>query len=520
MATETPRPRISPGLRRTLRGLVSALTAIAVVLITGAVLASGLLNPAPAPRAVPAQQVDIGAGPLTLVCPDVPLSSTGDAGADIDYDAEFSTDTDQSQTRAETVVTQPDGAAAGTATLTELGESSQDLSAGPDGLVGTLEQTTGAAVLRAEPAEERTPLGAATAVVRAESGDLRGLSAAACLPPSSTQWLVGGATRLGSSARLLLTNAGQTPVTANVEVWGELGPLESGAQILVPPDESRSLLLETLSLEERLAVRITADGGQIAAAIQDSALSGVVPAGTDMVTTTADPATRINIGPVHVGETEVAENPPVLRVVNPSRTQANVSVDLFTESGPIVLSGAQDQVLEPGTVTDISLAGIDPGALSVQVISDVPVTGSVLRTVVGQAGELDPDEPVQDRAWIAAQAAPERGVLAVPGELADTVSAVLANPLPQTQQVRLTPITRDGTRGEVTAVEVEAGSATVVDPDQVALDEVIALEISGESVLATAMVGAEAQDGPMLSMLNLTPDAAAEQQVQVRLGAS
>lgn len=69
-------------------------------------------------------------------------------------------------------------------------------------------------------------------------------------------------------------------------------------------------------------------------------------------------------------------------------------------------------------------------------------------------------------------------------------------------------------------MEVEAGSATVVDPDQVALDEVIALEISGESVLATAMVGAEAQDGPMLSMLNLTPDAAAEQQVQVRLGAS
>lgn len=516
----TPRPRIASGARRTVRALVSVLTALAVVLLTGAVLVAGLAEPAPQAQPVSATRVDIGAGPLHLICPDAPRLSTDEAGVDIDYDAEFGTASEQVRANTGAVVMEAEDARPEQVDIGGLDQDSEQAHSGPEASVYSDDGTSVATVLTAQPAQEHTPLGAAHASVRADAGDLRGLSVSACLPPSTTQWLVGGTSEPGSSARLLLTNAGQTPVTATVDMWGDTGPVESPASVLVPAQESRSLLLETVSQEERLALRVTADGGHLAAAIQDSALAGVVPAGTDMITPGADPSTLASIGPVQVTEVEAQDDPPVLRLVNPATTEATVSVDLLTDDGPTVLAGAQDQVLEAGTVTDISLAGVDPGALAVQVHSDLPVTGSVLRTAVGQAGELDPGEPVRDRAWIGAQDVAERGVLTVPAEVTDTVSVLLANPLAQAQQVQVRAIDPQGTGAEPVTIEISAGSVVELEAEQVPLADVVALEISGEAVLGALMAQGQAEDGPLLAMLTLTPDAAAAQHVDVRLGSS
>lgn len=517
MTTSATRP--ASRARRTLRAAVSVLTALAVVLLTGAVLAAGLAEPAPQPQPVAATRVDIGAGPLQLVCPDAPRLSTGAEGTDIDYDAEFGTDPDQMRTRTQAVVLTDAGARPEHVQVGPLGQDSESIDPGPHAATHAHSTTTAAAVLSAEPAADRTPLGAGAAVARADAGDLRGLTIAACVAPSATQWLVGGTTEPGSSARLLLTNAGQTPVSATVDMWADTGAVEDQTEVLVPAGESRSVLLETIWLSERVAVRVSADGGYLAAAIQDSRLHGVAPAGTDVVTATADPTTVLDIGPFQVTDTETEDAAPVVRLVNPATEPATVSVDLFTAEGPRALPGAQDQLLEPGTVTDISLGGVDPGPYAVQVHADLPITGSLVRTVVGEAGELDPDEPVRDRAWITAQAPVERGVLNVPADLVDDVAVVLANPLPHDQQVQLRHIDATGTAADPVTVAVPSGTAQVLG-DQVPLDDVVALEISGTAVLATLMGHGRADDGPLLAMLALTPDAAADQHVDVRVGSS
>src|SRR5690625_6275739 len=46
---------------------------------------------------------------------------------------------------------------------------------------------------------------------------------------------------------------------------------------------------------------------------------------------------------------------------------------------------------------------------------DEPVTGAVLLSRTGQAGELDPDQPVVDRAWVPATAPEQHGLLPLVG---------------------------------------------------------------------------------------------------------
>lgn len=503
--------------RRMVRTLTATLTALIVVLLTAGVLTAGLARPAPEPAPVPAPQVDIGASSLVLVCPDPPSVVTDDGAGDIQYDAEFDTGPDDLATSLQGIVTGRDGSAPGQTDLTVAGATEGEGTTRAGSVVVDHPGIDDVAILRAQPAEGHTPLGAAVALSRADAGDLRGLSAASCQVPSSTQWLVGGTTEPGSSARLLVTNPGQTPVTARVEMWGAIGPVEDAAEVVLAPGESDSVLLETLALEERLAVRLTSEGGQVTAAIQDSALDGVVPAGTDMVTATTDPAQQTVVGPFEVTEAEAQADAPVLRVVNPAEEVTTVSVELLTAEGSRGLAGAEEQELEPGTVTDISLAGVEPGPLAVRIEADHPVTGAVQRSIVGEPGELDPGRPVVDRAWLPAQRGTERGVLPLPTALVDAHRVLLANPTAQSQQVILEPIGTDGARLDAVPMDVAPHSTVMLTGEDLPSDA-LAVDVTGTEVHATTMAHAHAGDGTMLAMIGLTPDAEIAQQVQVRPG--
>src|SRR5690606_21698813 len=83
----------------------------------------------------------------------------------------------------------------------------------------------GPSVLWSTPAEGNVRA-SATAWSRTTQGDLRGLAAAPCQTPTTEQWLLGGSTELGSSARLVLQNPNRTAATVEVEVWGPAGRLE------------------------------------------------------------------------------------------------------------------------------------------------------------------------------------------------------------------------------------------------------------------------------------------------------
>src|SRR5699024_6938274 len=168
---------------------------------------------------------------------------------DIDYDAEFTAEPADSATHTQVLVSGRGGEVPGAVDYAVLGEDAGEVPVAGDVAVGGYDGTEVAAVVTAQPHLDRTPLGAATMVARSDSGDIRGLSTAPCLPPDATQWLVGGATEPGSSARLALTNAGETAVRATVELWGETGPVEESTELLIAPGEAETVLLETLAVQ-------------------------------------------------------------------------------------------------------------------------------------------------------------------------------------------------------------------------------------------------------------------------------
>ncbi|MBK5250436.1 MAG: hypothetical protein JJE50_13570 [Actinomycetales bacterium] len=515
--------KLSPRLRTTLRRIGATTSALAVLTGVTAVVGAGYLRPAPTSEPVAAPEVTVGAGPISLVCAGPPRITTDDAGNDIAYDEEFGPSPAGVATLVEGVVVGREGQAPGPASSGALGSADrQDVTvAGEAGFVSASEVTS-PSVLVAQPSDDVAALAAGATLARSDTGDLRGLVAASCQAPSSTIWLVGGMTALGSSARLTLTNPGDTPVTATLAAWGATGPVESGAAVVVPPGQARVVLLETLSLEPRIAVRVDAEGGRITASVQDSELRGVVPAGVDIVTATADPSTEVTIGPVPLIDVAPADaDPSVVRLVNPNKEAATVSVSLLGPGGELALPGAQGQVLEPGTVTDISLAGVAAGSYTVRVTSDQPVTGAVMLTRVGQPGEIDPDQPVLDRAWLSAAVPVQHGLVSVPGagSLVEGAGLAVTNPSQAEEQVTLRTIQPTGEAGEPITVAVAAGT-TVTIGQLLDLTGAVAVEVSGEWVLASVALTAEVPDGQLLAMLGTTADPDLQQSVTVRLGTS
>lgn len=502
-------------LRTTLRVLGGAVTGAGVVALAAAGVAGGMLAEAPGPEPVSAPAVDVGAASLSLVCPPAPVVPTGDGG-DIDYDEEFGTGGDEAQVLSQFVVLgregPPEAASAGAVGSGEREEISAT------GQASVFENTDGVPVaLQAAASADTTALAAGAALARSDSGDLRGLTAGSCSQPAPSTWLVGGQTEAGASSRLTLANPGETPVNVTAQMWGATGALEEPVTVTLPANDVRQVLLESVSMEPRLAVHLSVDGGAVAASIQDTMLNGLVAAGTATVTPTVAPTQELQIGPVPI----YSNGGGSLRLVNPGDEVATVALDVLGAEGSTELPGAQDLQIDPHTVIDVALDGIDPGYASIAVHSDQPVTGSVQLSRTGQPGELDPDQPVIDRAWVPATAPAEHGLLPVLGlgSIVDGASVAVANPGGTDLQVQVRPIGADGQPGDTTEVSVPAGATVNVgDDEELQLAEASAVEITGGPVLASLAMSGDAGDGSLVGVLPMTPDADRDQTVQVRLG--
>ncbi|WP_127841549.1 DUF5719 family protein [Actinomyces wuliandei] len=393
-----------------------------------------------------------------------------------------------------------------------------------EGLATTMGSAEGG-VLVVEPGQEGQVASAAAAVTTlASSGDLRGLTAASCIQPSATSWIVGGSTAPGASAQLRLENPGVTTVTANVTVYGSTGRLDlpSNGQVTVPAGSDTSLLLEAASANDpRLAVSVEAEGGSLAVMLVTEELDGETAAGTDVVTGGAAPATDLVVPGVQVASPEeqgevaedstgaVSSDSPVVRVVNPGGEPASVNVTVLGEEGAAPLPGAEGVVIDPGSVFDVSLEGVSPGTYGMRVTSDLPVAAAV--QLVRSGGEY-PERSgalVHDKAWVQAsrQDSLDASVLAVPrGEDLNSV-VTLAN---GGQAASVTLASADGSWQE--EVEVPAGGALRVDvPDEVAAVTLTTSE-EGSAVAAATVVAARVSGdaaGVVLSVVPAEPDAAA-----------
>ncbi len=202
-------------------------------------------------------------------------------------------------------------------------------------------------------------------------GELLGLSTTSCAVPSTDQWLVIGPTTLGDDALLVLTNPSDAPSVAQITGYGAAGLLDDAPQRVTVPAHSSVNVLPAgwYADEERLALRIRADGGGVAAFAQLSRMSGETPLGASWISASSPAASQTILG---VG----GEASATLRLVVPGDAPATARIRLLTASGAQDLEGGA-ATIDAGTVLDIPLDGASAEPIAVSIDSDEPVVASI-----------------------------------------------------------------------------------------------------------------------------------------------
>jgi hypothetical protein len=249
---------------------------------------------------------------------------------------------------------------------------------------------------------------------RIADGDIEGWAALTCAQPAFDQWLVGGSTTLGSSARLVLLNPSAAPTEVTVTIYGPLGA--QADQLLVPiaPGDSVQRLIEGIAAEmSAMVVRVEATGPGVVAALQDSRLEGFQPAGTAWVgasipaTDMAIPVANADARPVGGPGTAaddassgggVPATAVTVRLMAPDG--ASVDLSLVSSQGIESWSVGHPIVLEPGVVTDVDVPTEALGAIEVR--SDEPVVAAGRTAVARAPQEGLAGDVAYDHTWVQA----------------------------------------------------------------------------------------------------------------------
>lgn len=362
----------------------------------------------------------------------------------------------------------------------------------PEGVVAA--SVPGPSVLWTTPVEGMVRA-SATAWSRTTEGDLRGLAAASCQTPTTEQWLLGGSTELGSSARLVLQNPNRTAATVEVEVWGPTGRLELAGPgtFSVPAGGQASTLLEGLAAEQRrLAVRVVSTGATVTSYLQVNSLDGLRPTGVELVPPTRGPATRQVLAGVAVEASRADGDGASVRVHVPDATEGSVTVDvaLLGPQGRVALPGAETLAVVPGEVTDLSLAGLPAGSYAVVLDAAVPFVASA------SYPRADAASGAVDVAHVSAGEPASAGGVAVPPgtSLSVAVSAVPADVsgLPSTVVgVGESPVVSDPDAAEPAGATAGV-SLTFLGPDGTVLETRTSTISAGTTVAAPGPPGTAA----------------------------
>ncbi|OLO77277.1 DUF5719 family protein [Actinomyces oris] len=522
----TKRRRSPASTRRHRRSLgqtvsrgVGVLTSLALAAAVGGVTWWGYTAPTTPTPQLQALSLAQPGGTTTYVCPHAPTNTLR------------GTDVGAMESATAIVPAKGDGAAK---SATYAGRSIPTDTA-------TSMSTAEGGILTLAPADGRVANAVGAVTTLTKSGDLRGLTAAPCTQPSAMSWIVGGSIAAGSSAELRLVNPGVTPATAKVTLYGSIGRLSlpSNGEITVPAGGSSSLALETKgSQDPRIAVSVEADGGSVVPTLVTESLDGETPAGTDVITPGAAPATDLVIPGVEITEpatqgevpdaktgADSSDNPAV-RIVNPGAAPATVSVTMLGKDGARPLSGAQSVTIDAGSVFDIQLAGVPAGTYGVQVTSNTPVGAAVRMVRSGGEYPARSKALVHDQAWAQAAlpGAADSGLLAVP-RAASLSSAVTVANSGETTSVTLSSL--DGSWKQ--DVKVAKGSSSVVEvPAKVSAVRLNAAGRKGSSgtshtpsglaaaTIVTAQAGGDLA-GTLISTVPAQPDATVQAQRRILL---
>ena len=310
------------------------------------------------------------------------------------------------------------------------------------------------------------------------SGDLRSLGGTACTQPGAEFWILAGGGDPGRQERLVLTNPGGNPVTVDATLHGPSGAVSSpnGKGIVVPAHGRTSFLLDSISgTVTTPVVHVVADGGVVAAVVNDSWLDGARAAGSDDAVPAALPSRDQVVPAVAVS------GAAVLRVAVPGTSEAVVQARVLTAQGARALPGGGVIRVNGGAVRDIDLSGLPSATVGIQVRADVPVVAGamVTRTLPGKPGDL---------AWTSSTP-PITGVAGLP--LVDTrTTATTATSTPIRRYLSLTS---SGDTAGVEVVTIDAQGVETSRRPRLGVDSSATIDITGAASVWVHRVSGKGQ---------------------------
>lgn len=358
------------------RALGAALTlGVGAALVAGAVLI-------PLPKysvSVPSVEVAPTPVPQSLVCAGSLLQLSNGAGADA--------------TAASGVGTPKRSSGAD--------ESGVDIEqaplAAPDN--SSVGDATAPTAVTAPSADPGVLIAAAQSVAVAQE-DISGLAATNCAEAQADTWLVGGATTVGRTSFVLLSNP--TEVTADVDMtfFAENGRLDAPGStgITVPAKSQRVFSLAGFAPNAKYpAVHIVSTGGYVAASLQQTVIRGLEPGGIELTGPTAAPSTDLVFAGVKItGTSAIAERlsadgyadlQAALRVYVPGDADATITVSVASESSGSA-DGSYTLSAPGGVVSELPLKDLPDGSYSVSLESTQPIVAAA-RTSVLASGAID-----------------------------------------------------------------------------------------------------------------------------------
>ncbi|MEF3405246.1 DUF5719 family protein [Agromyces sp. CCNWLW203] len=322
----------------------------------------------------------------------------------------------------------------------------------------------------------------------ADTETVAGFAASACAEATAESWLVAGATTLGRTSLVTLANPTDVAATVDVRVSGETGAIEAGSALglIVPAGSQRVVSLAGLAPNlTSPVVHVTSTGGSIAAAIEQSSVDGLAPAGVEFTGPSAMPAnTQIIPGFVvaEAGGVDPADDHaegdafPAVRLFATGDDPVDVTIGLVPESGGSAGSTIE-ATLQPGRATDVPLGVLDAGTYTLRIEADGPILAaaraSITATTDTQAPGSADAAAAGDFAWtVSTSPLLEDAVVAVPEGPSPVLH--LANEGEDEAEVQLT------IDGQTRAVTIDAGSAASVEVD------------AGSTVLLAGVAGVHA----------------------------
>ncbi|WP_374946546.1 DUF5719 family protein [Agreia sp.] len=258
---------------------------------------------------------------------------------------------------------------------------------------------TGPIVVTAPDADPGVLVAAAQSVAVSQD-DVAGLASTNCAEARADTWLVGGATTVGRTSFVLLSNPSDVTADVDLTFFAENGRLDAPGStgIAVPARSQRVFSLAGFAPNAKYpVVHVVSTGGYVAASLQQTVIRGLEPGGVELAGPTAAPSTsQVFAGVKITGTSAIAERlsadgyadlQAALRVYVPGSADAAITVSVASESSGSA-DGSYTLNATGGVVSELPLKDLPDGTYSVTLDSTEPIVASA-RTSALSAGAVD-----------------------------------------------------------------------------------------------------------------------------------